>query len=94
MLLGSIRLYAAGLAALPLMAQDRAQERAIGTQRSTITIHVGESGLLSAAAHDHTINAPISSGSLRESLARTLTSGRQARRSAGTGSGWIEDARS
>jgi len=69
MLLRTIRLYAAGLAALPLMAQDRAQERAIGTQRSTITIHVGESGLLSAAAHDHTINAPISSGSLRESPA-------------------------
>jgi polyisoprenoid-binding protein YceI len=50
------------LLALPLMAQ----ERAIDTQRSTIAIHVGKSGLLSAAAHDHTINAPISSGSLRQ----------------------------
>jgi hypothetical protein len=46
-----------------------AQERAIDTQRSTIAIHVGKSGLLSAAAHDHTINAPISSGSLQESPA-------------------------
>lgn len=56
--------YAALLAAIPLLAQ----ERAIDTQRSTITIHVGKSGLLSAAAHDHTIDAPISSGSLRESV--------------------------
>src|ERR1700679_901755 len=44
-----------------------AQEKAIDTQRSTITIHVGKSGLLSAAAHDHTINAPISSGTIMES---------------------------
>ena len=44
-----------------------AQEKAIDTQRSTITIHVGKSGLLSAAAHDHTVNAPISSGTIQES---------------------------
>ncbi len=54
---------AALLAVTPLMAQ----ERAIDTQRSTIAIHVGKSGLFSAAAHDHTISAPISSGSLQES---------------------------
>jgi polyisoprenoid-binding protein YceI len=53
------------LAAAPLLAQ----ERAIDTQRSTIAIHVGKSGLFSAAAHDHTINAPISSGILQESPA-------------------------
>src|SRR5271170_36215 len=53
----------------PLMAQERAQEKAIDTQRSTITIFVGKSGLLSAAAHDHTISAPISSGTVRESTA-------------------------
>ena len=58
-----ITFCAALLAALPLLAQ----ERAIDTERSTITIHVGKSGLLSAAAHDHTINAPISSGKLQES---------------------------
>lgn len=44
-----------------------AQERPIDTQRSTIAIHVGKAGLFSAAAHDHTIDAPISSGSIRES---------------------------
>jgi polyisoprenoid-binding protein YceI len=44
-----------------------AQERPIDTGRSTITIHVGKSGLFSAAAHDHTIDAPIASGSIRDS---------------------------
>jgi hypothetical protein len=57
------------LAALPLLAQDKTQERVLDTQRSTITIHVGKSGLFSAAAHDHTIDAPISSGTVRESPA-------------------------
>lgn len=42
-----------------------AQDKAIDTQHSTITIHVGNSGLPSAAAHDHTVEAPISSGTLR-----------------------------
>jgi polyisoprenoid-binding protein YceI len=46
-----------------------AQERAIDGQRSTITVHVGKTGLLSGAAHDHTVNAPISSGTVRESTA-------------------------
>jgi polyisoprenoid-binding protein YceI len=44
-----------------------AQERAIDTQRSRITIHVGKVGLFSAAAHNHVINAPISSGRINES---------------------------
>src|SRR5580700_4250213 len=61
----TLALCAAIVAAAPLVAQ----ERAIDTQRSTITVHVGKSGLLSAAAHDHTINAPISSGTVRESTA-------------------------
>src|SRR5579871_4933815 len=51
------------LAVLPLFGQDRP----IDTQRSKITIRVGKSGLLSAAAHNHTINAPIASGTMRES---------------------------
>jgi len=53
----SLTLCAAVVAAVPLAAQEKAQEMAIDTQRSTITIHVGKSGLPSAAAHDHTINA-------------------------------------
>jgi polyisoprenoid-binding protein YceI len=63
MRLSILALCAAIVAASPLVAQ----ERAIDTRRSTITIHVGKSGLLSAAAHDHTINAPISSGTIQES---------------------------
>jgi polyisoprenoid-binding protein YceI len=54
---------AAILAAFALSAQDRP----IDTGRSTITIHVGKSGLFPAAAHDHKIDAPIASGSMRES---------------------------
>ena len=65
----SLTLCAAVVAAVPLVAQEKAREMAIDTQRSTITIHVGKSGLLSAAAHDHTINAPISFGTIRESAA-------------------------
>lgn len=63
MRLSTLALCTAIAAAGPLSAE----EKAIDTQRSTITIHVGKSGLLSAAAHDHTINAPISSGVILES---------------------------
>jgi polyisoprenoid-binding protein YceI len=50
-------------ATLPLLAPALvAQERPIDTQRSTITIHVGKAGLLSAASHEHWVNAPIASG--------------------------------
>jgi polyisoprenoid-binding protein YceI len=55
----------AAIAAAPLTAQ----ERGIDTQRSTFVIHVGKSGLLSAAAHDHTIEAAIASGAIREAPA-------------------------
>jgi polyisoprenoid-binding protein YceI len=68
MRLSTLALCTAIVAAAPLLAQEiAAQEKAIDTQRSTITIHVGKSGLLSAAAHDHSINAPISSGAILES---------------------------
>ncbi len=63
-----LRILALCAALLPTLAL-LAQERAIDAQRSTITVHVGKSGLLSPAAHDHTINAPISSGTVRESTA-------------------------
>jgi polyisoprenoid-binding protein YceI len=69
MRLSTLALCTAIMAAAPVVAQERAQEKAkaIDTERSTITIHVGKSGLFSAAAHDHTINAPISSGTILES---------------------------
>src|ERR1700678_2025973 len=59
----TLALCTAIVAAAPLVAQ----EKTIDTQHSTITIHVGKSGLCSAAAHDHTINAPISSGTILDS---------------------------
>ena len=64
MRLSTLALCTAIVAPAQLVAQEKAQEKAIDAQRSTITIHVGKSGLLSAAAHDHTINAPISSGAI------------------------------
>jgi polyisoprenoid-binding protein YceI len=67
MRLSTLALCTAVIAGTPLIAQERvAQEKTIDTQRSSITIHIGKSGLLSAAAHDHTVNAPISSGTIVE----------------------------
>ena len=57
------------LALLAFSAMAAAQDTAIDVQRSTITIHVGKAGLFSAAGHDHTISAPISSGAIGESPA-------------------------
>lgn len=54
------------IAALPLVAQ----EKSIDTGRSSITIHVGKAGLLSAAAHEHWVDAPIASGIIDETAAR------------------------
>jgi polyisoprenoid-binding protein YceI len=66
MRLRTIRICAVLAATLPVVAQEKAQEKAIDTQRSTITIHVGKAGLLSAAAHEHWVSAPIASGVIDE----------------------------
>ena len=58
-----------GAAFLLSVAAAAGQDAAIDVQRSTITIHVGKAGLLSAAGHDHTISAPLYSGVMRESPA-------------------------
>jgi len=53
-----------------VFAQDAsAQDKMIDAHRSTITIHVGKAGIFSAAGHEHWVNAPISSGVIRESPA-------------------------
>ena len=44
----------------------------IDPERSVVTVHVGKSGLLSSAGHDHWVNAPISSGTIRESPAPSV----------------------
>jgi polyisoprenoid-binding protein YceI len=54
-------------AAFLCVAVLSAGERPIDTQRSSITIHVGKAGLLSVAAHEHWVNAPIASGVVDDS---------------------------
>jgi polyisoprenoid-binding protein YceI len=39
-----------------------AQQRNIDTQKSTLTIHVGKTGVLSGLGHEHEVRAPIHSG--------------------------------
>ena len=47
-----------------------AREVPIDAGRSTITIHVGKSGLFSAAGHEHWVDAPITAGVVDESEPR------------------------
>src|SRR5262249_45790932 len=49
-----------------------AQAVSVDTGRSSLTIHVDKSGLFSAFAHNHTIQAPIASGEL-DTEKRTIT---------------------
>jgi polyisoprenoid-binding protein YceI len=49
-----------------LVAQDKG-DKTIDVQHSTITVHVGKSGLFSAAGHEHWVNAPIASGVFNDS---------------------------
>src|SRR6267143_3601032 len=39
-----------------------AQQHNIDTQKSTLTIHVGKTGVFSALGHEHEVRAPIHSG--------------------------------
>ena len=51
-------LFSASLFATPLAAQ----QRAIDTKQSTLTIHVGKAGFLSAFGHEHEVSGVIESG--------------------------------
>ncbi len=66
----SRRIGKLGGAFLALITLALAQDAVIDVERSTITIHAGKAGLLSIAGHDHWVNAPISSGTIRESPPR------------------------
>jgi polyisoprenoid-binding protein YceI len=55
-----IFLFTAGLVATSLSAQ----QRAIDTKQSRMTIHVGKAGALSAFGHEHEIGCAIDSGSV------------------------------
>ena len=43
------------------------KDHAIDTGRSKMTIHVGKSGLFSAAGHEHEVSAPIAEGAVDDS---------------------------
>ena len=51
-------------AAIVILAGADPPERVIDTGRSSLTVHVGKTGLLSAAAHEHWVNAPIAGGTI------------------------------
>jgi hypothetical protein len=51
-------------AAIVILAGPDQPEQAIDTERSFLTVHVGKAGLLSAAAHEHWVNAPIAGGTI------------------------------
>ena len=52
------------LAAVSLVwvAGASAQQKNIDTQKSTLTIHVGKTGVFSGLGHEHEVSAPIKSG--------------------------------
>jgi polyisoprenoid-binding protein YceI len=54
-------------ALLVLANLGMAQDKTIDVRQSTITVHVGKTGIFSVAGHEHTVDAPIESGTLNES---------------------------
>ena len=54
--------FVLAIAAVSLTAQNKA----IDVRRSSITIHVGKSGVFSAAGHEHWVSAPIVSGEVND----------------------------
>jgi len=52
------------LAAVSLVcvAGASAQQHSVDTQKSTLTIHVGKTGVFSGLGHEHEVSAPINSG--------------------------------
>ena len=57
-----------------------AAERQIDPGESTITIHVGKTGLFSAAGHEHIVKAPIAQGTIDDGGAAHVTFGVEAAR--------------
>jgi polyisoprenoid-binding protein YceI len=50
------------LASLLCTLASPAQQRSVDTDKSTITIHVGKTGILSGLGHEHEVRAPIHGG--------------------------------
>ena len=58
------RIWALGVVSMAWVAAANGQPRAIDTAKSTMTIHVYKSGVLSAFGHDHEISAAIAGGTV------------------------------
>ena len=56
------RILFVAAASLICVLSANAQQRAVDTQKSTMTIHVGKTGLFSGLGHEHEVRAPIHSG--------------------------------
>jgi polyisoprenoid-binding protein YceI len=63
----SMVMIAATLCGLASAAPGSAEDRAIDTERSTVTVRVFKSGLFRAFADDHVIQAPLVEGSVDDS---------------------------
>jgi len=59
---GTTKLAVFLAAALVCVPGVSAQQHNIDTQKSTITIHVGKTGVFSARGYEHEVGAPIRSG--------------------------------
>ena len=55
-----------GLLSMPLWVVDAGSQNAIDTEHSVLTVRVSKAGAFSAFGHEHTIRAPIQSGSFDE----------------------------
>jgi polyisoprenoid-binding protein YceI len=50
-----------------------AAQKQIDPTQSTLTIHVGKTGLFSAAGHEHTVSAPIADGIVNDGAPATVS---------------------
>src|SRR5271168_2685326 len=50
-----------------------AAQKQIDPTQSTLTIHVGKTGLFSAAGHEHTVSAPIAKGTIDDGSAPSVS---------------------
>jgi polyisoprenoid-binding protein YceI len=67
----AMRIAALPLTLIAFASLIFAQSKPIDTKQSKVTVRVFKSGLFSAFAHDHTIEAPIAAGSI-DTAARTV----------------------
>jgi polyisoprenoid-binding protein YceI len=51
---------------LAALTAASAQDKTIDVEHSTITVHVGKTGVFSGAGHEHWVNAPLSAGTLND----------------------------